>query len=108
MFGNPGKYQIPDLEKVKQIIKNSSKDGLEDLAEQLFPPTRPMNIHYKALSIMYHEQMISTNMEKILSKKDDRIGEYIKHLHKQEHTKFGGPGGLKSTGPLTKIKIDPA
>ena len=82
MFGNPGKYEIPDLERVKQIIKNNSKDGLEHLAEQLFPPTRPLHFHYKALSIMYHEQMLSENMQKAIAKQDDRIAEYMKHLHR--------------------------
>lgn len=102
MFGNPGKYQIPDLDRVKQYLKSNSKFGLEQLVEQIFPPTRPLHIKYKALSIMYHEQMISDEMIKAIEQQDDRIGAYINFLNNRSKKRGADRG---ASGPRSASKV---
>ena len=75
---------IPDLEKVKRILKNNSKGSVEQLAEQLFPSSRPPHIHCKALSIMYHEQMLSAELLKVIANREDEVSEYLKHLNRND------------------------
>ena len=78
MFGSPGQFKIPNFEKIKEFLIRKSQP-LDKIVEMMEFEQMPADFKLKSLSIMKHEQLLTSALlnEMAIKNKDDKVGIYI-------------------------------